>query len=446
MKNKILFIIFFLSQKAAYTQSISEKLDTLLSTYAQQYKFNGSVLVAKKGKVLLEKGYGFKNATNKLPNEATTVFQIGSVTKQFTAALILKLQEQGKLKVTDKLSKYFPDYPKADSITLYNLLTHTSGIYNYTNDSRFMNSKAIKPQSRETMIALFKNKPLDFSPGTQYRYSNSGYMLLGYIVEDITRKPWEKVMRAFILSPLQMKQSGFDFAGLISKDKATGYFALDAKGNQPATTVDSTVAYSAGSLYASVGDLYKWERSIYSNKILKKESWNQAFTPNLEKYGFGWIIDSLYGKKIIWHNGGIYGFNSHLLRFPDDGLVIVLLSNKTSPLLGTIANNIAAAAYDLPYDLPKEKKEIVVPEEILKQYVGEYELATDFLIIVTLEGGKLKAQATGQQKFDLFAERDNRFFLKVVDAQLEFIKGGDGKVEKLILFQGGAKTDGKKIK
>lgn len=438
------FLFFLIVTTSA--QTISAKLDTILTAYTKQYNFNGSVLVAQKGKILIAKGYGFRNAKEKLNNDPNTIFQIGSVTKQFTAALILKLQEQGKLNVNDKLSRYFPEYPHGDSITIHNLLTHTSGIYNYTNDSRFMNNEATRPQSHEKMMALFKDKPLDFLPGTKFSYSNSGYVLLGYIIEKVTGKPWEKLMHELILRPLQMNQSGFDFTHLQSKNKAIGYFTLGAKENLPATIVDSTASYAAGSLFTTVNDLYKWERAIYSGKIIKSESWKKAFTPFLDKYGYGWVIDSLYGKKIIWHNGGIYGFNSHLLRFPDDQLVIILINNKSSSPLGAIANHIASAAYGLPFELPKEKKEIIVDEKILQQYAGEYELAPDFIITVTVENGKLKAQATGQQKFDLFAEREDRFFLKVVDAQVEFIKGADGTVEKLILFQGGAKTPGKKIK
>ena len=308
-----------------------------------------------------------------------------------------------------------------------------------------MNSEAVKPQTQEKMMALFQNKPLDFSPGKKFRYSNSGYLLLGYIIEKVTGKPWEQVMRKMILRPLKMNQSGFDFVHLRDKNKATGYFTLDAKGNVPATIVDSTAAYAAGSLYTSVGDLYKWERSIYTNKILKKESWEKAFTPVLDKYGYGWMIDSMYNRKIIWHNGGIYGFNSHLLRFPNDALAIIVMSNKATSTLGSVANNIAAAVYGLPFDLPTEREKITVAENVLLQYVGEYELAPDFIIKVTVENGKLIAQATGQQKFELFAEREDRFFLKVVDAQVEFSKAADGRVEKLTLFQGGAKTPGKKI-
>jgi len=177
----VLFVVHF-----SFAQG--DKLDALIDAYAKLYKFNGSALVAKNGVILLNKGYGYRNATDKVANNEQTIFQLGSVTKQFTSAVILKLQEEKKLSVSDKLSKYFPGYPKGDSITIEQLLTHTSGIYNYTNDQKFMANEVTKSANREMMMALFKDKPLDFSPGSSWSYSNSGYSLLGYIIEAVTKK------------------------------------------------------------------------------------------------------------------------------------------------------------------------------------------------------------------------------------------------------------------
>src|SRR5450432_2236055 len=176
-----------------FAQNTSGKLDTLINAYAKLYRFNGSALVAKNGTILLNKGYGYRNAADKVLNSEQTIFQLGSITKQFTSAVILKLQEEKKLSVSDKVSKYFPQYPKGDSITIEQLLTHTSGVYNYTNDQNFMANEMTKPASREKIMALFKDKPLDFPPGTGWNYSNSGYSLLGYIIEIATGKPYEQV-------------------------------------------------------------------------------------------------------------------------------------------------------------------------------------------------------------------------------------------------------------
>jgi CubicO group peptidase (beta-lactamase class C family) len=260
-----------------------DKLDALIDAYARLYKFNGSALVAKNGTILLNKGYGFRNAADKVANNEQTIFQLGSITKQFTSAVILKLQEEKKLSVSDKLSKYFPGYPKGDSITIEQLLTHTSGIYSYTNDPNFMANEVTKPANREMMMALFRDKPFDFSPGTSWNYSNSGYSLLGYIIEAVTKKPYEQAVRKYIFTPLHMTHSGFDFTHLKNKEKATGYFELNDKETIAAPIVDSSVSYSAGAIYSTTGDLYLWHKALQKNKILSKAQQEKAYTPIKKK-------------------------------------------------------------------------------------------------------------------------------------------------------------------
>jgi CubicO group peptidase (beta-lactamase class C family) len=427
-------------------QTKEKKLDELLTAYTKINEFNGTALVAQKGTVLLNKGYGYKNAATDESNTENTIFQIGSITKQFTSAVILKLVEQKKLNLTDKLSKFYPAFPKGDSITIRQLLSHTSGIFNYTTDVQFMQSEAVKPANEKKMLALFINKPLDFSPGSNWSYSNSGYLLLGYVIEKVTKKPYEKVMREFILTPLQMNSSGFDFTHLKNKDKATGYFAIAGKNSTVAGIVDSSVSYAAGAIYSTTSDLLKWHKAVLNNTIIKRESIEKAFTPVKSKYGFGWIIDSIDGKRVTTHGGAIFGFNTNIARIESDDICIVLLNNTGNPKLGDITKDIFAVLYDKPYKLPEEKKVIKVAEEILKKYIGTYEVTPQFQITVTVEEGKLMGQATNQPKFELFAEKDNYFFIKAVEAEVEFVSDDKGVVEKLILYQGGRKTAALKIK
>jgi CubicO group peptidase (beta-lactamase class C family) len=446
MKKIFLFVSICIQGLYTYPQPTQAKLDELLTAYSRLNKFNGTALVAQKGKILLEKGYGLKDANLALKNDVNTIYQIGSVTKQFTAAIILRLQEQKKLSVKDWLNKYFPDFPNGEKITIENLLTHTSGIYNYTNDSKFMANEITHNYTRDKMIALFRDKPLEFEPGTKWSYSNSGYMMLGYIIEKVTNKPYGQVMHEMILQPLHMEHSGFDFTHLKNPDKAVGYMVLNENNKSIAPIVDSSVSYAAGSLYSTVEDLYKWERSIYSNAILKSGSWKTAFIPYKDKYGYGWFIDTLFNRQVIMHGGGIHGFNSNMFRMPQDELVIILLNNKGNPTLDEITKGLAAILLDQKYEIPKENVAVNVPESILQSYVGDYELAPTFKITVRIENGNLKAQATGQPAFDLFAKSESSFFLKVVDAQVEFFKGEDGKIDHLILYQNGAKIPGKKVK
>ncbi len=445
MKKYNLFFCLLVFGLQMAAQDFQTKADEYLNTLASQQKFNGAVLVVKDGKVLYQKGFGYRDFDKKIKHDAQSIFQIGSVTKQFTSAIVMQLQQEKKLSVKDKISKYFPTFPRANDITIENLLSHTSGIYNYTNDRAFMMSKVAIPHSEEQMIALFKDKPLNFEPGSKYDYSNSGYMLLGYIIQKVTGKPYEQVVRERILQPLQMNQSGFDFTNLKNEYKTTGYYTItDTLIN--AAIVDSTVSYAAGALYSTVGDLYKWEQALYGDKIMNAESRKMAFTPVLEKYGYGWAIDTMYGKLTYAHGGGIHGFTSYLLRFPEERLMIVLLDNSGGGKLGPMGKDLAAIAFGKPYTIPTALKEIKLDEKILQNYVGEYELAPNFILTVRLDNGQLKTQATGQSEVDIYAEKEDLFFLKVVEAKIEFKKDESGKVTSLILHQGGQKIPGKKIK
>jgi CubicO group peptidase (beta-lactamase class C family) len=426
-------------------QSDADKINELLTAYARQYKFNGTALVVSKGQVVFSKGYGFKNTKDSTYNDVNSIFQIGSVTKQFTATIILQLQDQKKLSLQDKLSKYFPAFSWADSITIENLLTHTSGIYNYTKDSKFMTTEATKPASQEKIFALFKDKPLAFRPGTDFSYSNSGYMLLGYIIEKITGQPYEQVVRERIFKPLGMTHSGFDFAHLTDPHKATGYSLYTEKIKVPAVIVDSTASFAAGAIYTTVNDLWEWHKGLMKNTVIKAASQEKAYTPYKGNYGYGWIIDTIFGKRRISHDGGIFGFVSAFARIPADDACVVLLANMGTGSLGDICEGILSILYNQPYEMPKEKVAIKVDTAILQQYAGEYELKPGFTITIWVANDGLKGRATGQSEFDMFAETQSKFFLKVVDASAEFIKDADGKVITMIWTQG-ASISAKRIK
>ena len=424
----------------------TDKLDTLISAYAKMYKFNGAALVAKNGVILLNKGYGYRNAADKIANTEQTVFQLGSVTKQFTSAIILKLQQEKKLSVSDKLSKYFPGYPKGDSITIEHLLTHTSGIFNYTNDGNFMANEVAKSASREKIMAFFKDRPLDFSPGTGWNYSNSGYSLLGYIIEDVTKIPYEQVVRKYIFTPLQMTHSGFDFTHLKINEKATGYFKLNDKEIIASPIVDSTVAYSAGAIYSTTGDLYLWHKALQQNKILSKEQQEKAYTPVKNRYGYGWSIDSVEGKRRVSHGGGIHGFVTTISRVPGDDICIVLLSNASDPAISAITKSIFAILYNKEYELPRERIAIKLPEEKLKEYEGEYEIRKDLHVIISLKDGELVAAPTGQKTEILYVEKEDFLFSRSADIQLAFTRNDKKEIDGFILHQNGAKIPCKKIK
>lgn len=446
-KYSILLVTILLSAcQSRSNPDPAGKLDTLVSVYAKQGKFNGSALVARNGIILLDKGYGYRNDSSKSLNTAQSIFQLGSITKQFTSAVILKLQEEKKLSVKDKLSKYFPQYPKGDSITIEQLLTHTSGVYNYTNDATFMTNEMTKPANREKMMAQFKDKPLDFPPGTGWNYSNSGYSLLGYIIEIATGKPYEQVVRDYIFTPLKMTNSGFDFTHLNEPDKATGYSEVGSINTAIAPIVDSSFSFSAGAIYSTTGDLYKWSNALENYSILSKAQEEMAYTVVKNNYGYGWAIDSIDGKRRVGHQGGIPGFRTIIDRVPVDDICIVLLSNGSDEALQEITGSIFSVLYNKTYELPIERKVIEVTEEKLKEYIGEYEVKPDFHLIVNIQDSHLRIDLPGRPASTLFAEKEDYFFVRNQHIQLQFTRNDKREVVGLILDQDGEKKSCKKIK
>jgi CubicO group peptidase (beta-lactamase class C family) len=430
----------------AYAQPAKTKLDSLMNYYREEQGFNGVAFVSYKGETMLAGGYGYKDMAKKEKNDENTIFQMGSNTKQFTAEIILQLARQKKLDLKDKLTKYFPDYPRGEKVTMENLLTHTSGIYNYTNDSAWRAADPTRPLGRMELIAIFRDRPYSFEPGEKYEYSNSNYILLGYIIEEVTHRKYEAVVRENILKPCGMTHSGFDFTNLKDKNKATGYFSINKDKFETAPVADSTVSFAAGALYSTIGDMNKWHKALQSHKLLPKEWQDKAYVPFKKKYAYGWIIDTVKGHRIIGHGGGIHGFVSYEMRVEEDDVDIVLLQNNMAAhdANSPIAINILNCLYDKNYEVPKLVKQANVSQETMKQYEGDYALAPSFIINIKLKENELYAQATGQQAFQILPISETMFYTRMVDAKIEFVKDADGKVSTLILHQNGRDMPGKR--
>jgi CubicO group peptidase (beta-lactamase class C family) len=508
-----------------------------------------AVVLVKDGRVIFRKGYGMANLELKNPMQPDMVFEIGSITKQFTSTAILMLVEQGKISLDDDLHKYLPDYPdKGTKISIENLLTHTSGIKSYTNDLKWM-SMWRQDMTVQQIIDLTKDDPLEFPPGTKWKYDNTGYILLGAIIEKVSGLSYADYIRKNIFEPLGMKHSYYGSNSAVIPGRASGY-SKDGGNWVNARYLSMTQPYAAGSLMSSVDDLAIWDAAISAGKLLSKASWDRAFTPyklangDDTHYGYGWSIDAYDGHSIIRHNGGIFGYVSEVARLPNDHVFVALLTNsdghdfdtgflatelaavaigdpyrepvtvKLDPrefdsytgvyrngdqTLGTVrregdrlfaqraglprleifaysdhefffkdsfvrlafekdaSGNIAALVISRPNGakeratrtiepLPSAPVEIKVAPDLLRRYVGDYQLSPGFVLTVTLEGEQLMSQATGQQKVAIFPASDSEFFLKVVNAQISFITDASGHVEKLILHQGGRDTPGPKVK
>ena len=339
-----------LGQKAS---DIESKLDEYLKSANNAYRFNGVALVMHSNSVILNKGYGFSDMSAQIVNRPDTRFPILSITKTFTSTIVLKLQDEKKLSVKDKLTRYFPDYPNGSTITIHHLLTHSSGIYNYTGDVGVEDSAIVNhPISKDRVLSQFRDKPLDFSPGKYYSYNNSGYFLLGLIIEKVTGKPYETVVNEYIFDPLEMTQSGFDFINLPKAIRAQGYQFWNKEKAIPYSHYDSTFAYSAGSIYSTTNDMLKWAKAVTGKGILTSKTWEFAFKPKIRNYGYGWQTGQFFGKKYVKHSGGYPGFMSEFIYYPDENLVIVLLNNfgTYDQNVWAVGMGIANIVFGLPYD------------------------------------------------------------------------------------------------
>ena len=419
------------------------RMEQVIRSYADNKQFMGSVLVARNAAVLLNKGYGFADLEWEVPNSPTTKFRLGSITKQFTAACILLLEERGQLKLDDPVKKYVTGAPAAwDKVTVFNLLTHTSGIPSFTGFPDYASTEAIAT-TPEKLVARFRDKPLEFQPGEKWNYSNSGYALLGYLIEKISQQSYSQFVQENIFSPLGMKDSGYDSNSAVILHRASGYTPSD-KGIVNTGYIDMTIPFSAGGLYSTTEDLLRWEQGLMGGKLLSAASLQKMTTPFKSDYAFGLAVRSVNGHKLIEHGGGIEGFNTELAYYPEEKLTVIVLANLNGQAPGEIASSLAALARGEKVVLPAERREVTVPPAILANYVGTFELAPGFSIVMTLEGDQLMTQATGRPKFPLFAESETKFFLRVVDTQVEFFKNEKGEVTHLVLHQGGQDTKGTK--
>jgi CubicO group peptidase (beta-lactamase class C family) len=361
--TKLLFaaiLATFLHAQAALAQDHAAKIQEVLTLANKYRQFNGTALVAENGKVVYKGGVGLANMEWNIPNTPDTKFRLGSITKQFTATVILQLVEQGKIKLDGKLSDYLPDYRKdvGNKVTIHNLLTHTSGIPSYTSQPGFFENVSRNPYKVDEFVKKYASGDLEFEPGSKFVYDNSGYFLLGAIIERVTGKPYEQVLQENIFNPVGMKNTGYDHHDTIIAKRAAGYVKThDSFANAP--YLDMSIPYAAGSLYSTVEDLYLWDQALYTDKLLSAQSKALMYTPFLENYAYGWSIQNASFKvnnvdvPVITHGGGINGFTTTIVRFPREKNLIVMLDNTNTEYLDRLSDSIAKIIYNQPYELPK---------------------------------------------------------------------------------------------
>jgi CubicO group peptidase (beta-lactamase class C family) len=375
-------------------ENAADAIDSLMSTYHSQHEFNGSVLVAKSGQVIYQKGFGYANLTTEQLNTPQTRFRLASLTKQFTAVLVLKLVDQGKLQLDDVITDHLPEFRQdtGSKITLHQLLQHTSGIPSYGRNKTYMRNQAHQPVQVAEFIQTHCSGDLDFEPGTQARYSNSGYFLLGAIIEKVTGMPFGEAIEVHLLKPLNLQQTGYDDGSHSSENHALGYRQIGGK-LESAKTINVSVAFAAGGLYSTVADLYKWDRALYSGQLLPANILQQMLTPNQAHFGYGVRtgkvpLENHEQKTFVAHGGGLFGFSHYMMRImEDDHLIVMLCNGGRRPFQAE--QNILKILYDLPVEQPKPSA-VDAALELVQQ--GELEKALKKM-------RKLKRK--GHHRFDL---------------------------------------------
>ena len=432
-----LFGLFTLSLSSCFSLALdapeAQSIDRLLSAAFQPDQPGAAVIVTRKGQTILRKGYGMADLEMKIPIEPDMVFRLGSVTKQFTAVAILMLEEQGKLSVTDPITRFLPDYPTAgQTITIEHLLTHSSGIRSMTSMPEWRPAWR-KDFSLTELIDFFKNQPMDFKPGERWLYNNSGYILLGAIIEKASGQSYEDFLRKNIFEPLGMKQTYYDRTERIIPRRVKGYQrGVAGFGNAPFLSMSQP--YSAGALASTVDDLAIWNSAIWSNRLLKKETLARAHTPysllggKSTGYGYGWMVGVYEGHRTVEHGGGIHGFATYVLSMPDDGVYVAILTNGSAGPNASPAD-LALQMAEIAVGSIAEPKQISLAPEQLDRYVGVYVNTEKEERTISREGNQLYSQRSGGGPRSPIQPLSNtEFFAPRSKARLIFSVDANGRV------------------
>ncbi|MBI2823677.1 MAG: serine hydrolase [Planctomycetia bacterium] len=389
-----------------------------------------AVAVVKDGRLVVARGYGRSDLENDVPATAETVYRLGSITKQFTSMAIMQLAEQGKLSVDDELTKFLPDYPtQGHKVTIHHLLNHTSGIKSYTSLPGFF-LRARNDLSHNELLALFKDEPFDFEPGAKWQYNNSGFYLLGMIVEKASGQNYGDYLAEHIFQPLGMTATRYGHTRPLIPRRAQGYkLSLGELVNDDPLSM--TAPGAAGALVSNVLDLVKWHQALEAGALLSSASYEAMYRATVladgktQAYGYGWGLGDLEGRRKISHGGGINGFSTMIARYPDDRLAVIVLSNTAGAPAGNVERGIAKAMLGI------EEKPVAdgqADEKLLQALAGTYQLM-DTKVEITLEDGKLYAQPNGQPRDRLKYQSDQTFVSSTNEEIRIRFRVKDGKAE-----------------
>lgn len=420
------------AQNAAPT--LAAEIDAALAPLYLPANPGATIIVLIDGKPVFRKAYGMADVANKVVMTPETSLRLGSITKQFTAVGILLLAEDGKLALSDEISKFFPGYPtQGKTITIEHLLTHTSGIVSYTSKPGFR-AQSTKDLTPAQMIDTFKAEPMQFAPGTRWQYNNSGYFLLGAIIEKVSGMPYAKFVEQRLFIPLQMDHTAYEGFERTASMRAVGH-ARDQGRFIASAPLSMSQPFAAGALVSTVDDLARWDAAISAGKLIGAASWKKAFTPYVladgkpTSYGYGWEVGKLKGVPMIAHGGDINGFASYALRLPEQKVYVAVLTNleggATEPEV--VASRIAAITIGKPFP----RTVVKLDAKLLEAYSGVYQAGDDVTRTVTRDKDQLRIQRTGRPPATMTAYSDHGFLVDNALVTVEFKRDATGKVQQL---------------
>lgn len=435
-----LFIAVALHPFAVTAQSASQ-IDALIGGTYQPNEPGAVILVARDGQTIFRKAYGLADAAKGTPLTPDMQLRLGSITKQFTSTAILMLVDEGKIGLDDDITRFLPGYPThGQHISIEHLLTHTSGIASFTGKIGYV-AHMNEDMTVAAVIDGFKNDPLDFAPGSAYKYNNSGYFLLGAIIEKVSGQPYADFLEQRIFQPLGMHDTAYEGRQHGKAIAAAGH-TRNPNGFGPAAPLSMTQPFAAGALVSTVDDLARWDAAVSAGKLLKPATWQRAFTkPVLTNgktsfYGYGWIMGSVRGVPVIEHSGGINGFNTFAVRVPSEHVYIVVLRNTDSGTAApaVVAHKLAALAIGKPFP---EHLAITLDDKALDAFAGTYRLNDQLQGTVRREGDKLRLQRAGRPPALLTPFSSTGFFVPGELDWFEFNRNGEGAVVAMTLQRDG---------
>ncbi len=437
MKKQLLHTLctfLLISTANLHAQKLENTFDELTKTLYETESPGLAVLVAQNDDILYRKAFGMANMELKVPMKPENVFELGSITKQFTAVAILMLMEEGKVDLQDAITKYIPDYPTdGKTITIHHLLNHTSGIKSYT-EMGDLSSFAKNAKTPTELIDYFKNEPMDFDPGEEWHYSNSGYIVLGHIIEEVSGMTYADFIKKRVFEPLGMTNSYYGSKTRLIPNRANGYMPSEA-GYRNADFISMTLPYAAGSLMSCVDDMFLWYKAVRDNTLISAESKAKAFTNTTlnngetTNYGYGWQIDDINGVGSIEHGGGIFGYVTQGVYVPSEEVYVIILTNRNGNSPQRTAIKMAAHAIGKAF--PSSEKAVSLSEAQLQKWVGNYAFENSVYRNITLENGSLYSQREGSEKLKLYPVSESTFHFENSFASYEF---GTDNGKRTVLF------------